>query len=474
MRLEHDSLGSMELPEDVYYGIQTKRALDNFTISRDRIGYYSSFISAIASIKKAAAQANAELGRLPPAASEAIAKAADEVMCGLYVDQFPVDIFQGGGGTSSNMNVNEVIANRATELLTGRKGYDPVHPNTHVNMGQSTNDVIPAAMKIAVFKDTAPLLAVLRETVEEIRNKEIEYSRTVKLGRTCLQDALPVTFGQVFSGYRSLIERQISELEEVRLHLLTLPLPGTAVGTCFGARPGFSAKLYQHLNTITGESYCQAENLFDGLQNADVWMRVSGVLKSIASAYNKISTDLRLMGSGPRAGLNEITLPALQPGSSIMPGKINPVMPEMMMQVAFRVFGNDTTVSLGADRGELELNVWEGVILHAVDESVRLLVNGIPLFNKLCLSGVRVNVDKCLNDAKASLALSTVVATLQDYPTACTIAHQAWDAGKTIEQIVVEKGLLSADDAKKTLDPCVLTDIHVFDQTVESASVRSK
>lgn len=474
MRLEHDSLGSMELPDAVYYGIQTKRALDNFTISRDHVGRYPSFISAIASIKKAAAYANAELGRLPSDVSEAIAKAADEVIGGLYADQFPIDIFQGGGGTSSNMNVNEVIANRATELLTGKKGYEPVHPNTHVNMGQSTNDVIPAAMKMAAFKDTEPLLNALRATAAEIRIKEVEYSRTVKIGRTCLQDALPVTFGQVFSGYRSLIERQISEVEEIRLHLLALPLPGTAVGTCFGSRPGFSAKLYHHLNVITGESYYQADNLFDGLQNADSWMRVSGVLKSVASAYNKISADLRLMGSGPRAGLNEITLPAVQPGSSIMPGKVNPVMPEMMMQVAFRVFGNDATVSIAADRGELELNVWEGVILHAVDESVRLLANGIPLFNKLCFSGLKVNVDKCFGDAKASLALSTVIATLQDYPTACEIAHQAWDSGKNIEQIVVEKGLLDSNDAEKMLDPYVLTDIEAFDQTVESASGGSK
>jgi len=470
MRLEQDSLGSMELPDDVYYGIQTKRAIDNFSISRDQVGRYTSFISAIAAIKKAAALANAELGRLSPPVCDAIVRAADEVIAGLHVDQFPIDIFQGGGGTPTNMNVNEVIANRATELLIGQKGYAPVHPNTHVNMGQSTNDVIPAAMKMAVYKDIESLIQVLRTTASDLRVKEIEHASTIKIGRTCLQDALPVTFGQVFSGYRALIERQIAEIEEVRLHLLALPLPGTAVGTCFGARPGFSDALYRHLEVVTGIPYRKTDNLFDGLQNADSWMRVSAVLKCVASAYNKIAADLRLMGSGPRAGFNEIVLPAVQPGSSIMPGKINPVIPEMMMQVAFRVFGNDATVSIAADRGELELNVWEGVILHAVDESIRLLVNSIPLFNQRCLFGLQINIEKCRNDARASLALSTVIATLQDYPSACAIAHEAWKTERTIEQVVVANGLMTAEAAQRMLDPLVLSDIEAFDRTVESAT----
>ncbi|GHU08517.1 aspartate ammonia-lyase [Betaproteobacteria bacterium] len=474
MRLEQDSLGSMELSDEVYYGIQTKRAIDNFTISRDQVGRYTSFVSAIAAIKKAAALANADLSRLPVPVCDAIVRAADEVIAGLHADQFPIDIFQGGGGTPTNMNVNEVIANRATELLTGHKGYDPVHPNTHVNMGQSTNDVIPAAMKMAVYRDVEPLLQVLRTTASYLGAKEIEHAKTIKIGRTCLQDALPVTFGQVFSGYRSLIERQIAEVEELRLHLQALPLPGTAVGTCFGARPGFSDALYRHLEVVTNVPYRQTDNLFDGLQNADSWMRVSAVLKCVASAYNKIASDLRLMGSGPRAGFNEIILPAVQPGSSIMPGKVNPVIPEMMMQVAFRVFGNDATVSVAADRGELELNVWEGVILHAVDESIRLLVNSIPLFNDCCLLGLQINTEKCLSDAHASLALSTVIATLQDYPSACAIAHEAWKTGRSIEELVVANGLMTAAEAQRLLDPVVLTDIEAFDRTVEFATGRSK
>lgn len=465
-RIESDALGSVEIPDALYYGVQTHRAVENFDISDRKMDDFTPFIESIAQIKKASALANRDLNRLSQEQCDAICRAADDVIGGAMKGQFPLDIFQGGGGTSTNMNVNEVIGNRANEIITGRKGNSAVHPNTHVNMGQSTNDVIPAAMKMAAFTELSQLEESIQCALETLLEKEALFSDVVKLGRTCLQDALPMTMGQMFSGYRSALQRQLVKIQTIRGQLLHLPLPATAIGTCFGCFPGFEKALYAHLSTLLNTPVHREENLFDGLQNADIWIDVSSALKSLASFFNKLSRDLRLMSSGPRAGLNEITLPAVQPGSSIMPGKINPVMPEMMIQVAFRVFGNDASVSLAADQGELELNVWESLILNGISESINLLARSIPLFTDKCLKGITANKKKCAVDAQSSLALSTVLATLVDYPMASRIAKKAYSEQATIKEVVIEEGLLSEEKATALLDPSNLIDIETFERTL--------
>lgn len=468
MRKEKDSLGELSISNDAYFGIQTQRAIDNFGISDRTMDDFPSFITAIAQIKKASALANKNINRITEEQCNAICKAADEIAEGKMQGQFPIDIFHGGGGTSTNMNVNEVIANRATEMITNSKGYDPVHPNTHVNMGQSTNDVIPAAMKMACYLELKHMERSLDHAIAVLKTKEEEFKNVVKLGRTCLQDALPMTLGQMFSGYRSNMERQRGNIANVKKHLLELPLPATAIGTCFGTFPGFEKALYEHLPEVTGTPYCREENLYDGLQNADIWIQVSAALKSTASAFNKLSSDLRLMSSGPRAGLNEINLPAVQPGSSIMPGKINPVMPEMMIQVAFKIFGNDLSVSLAADQGELDLNVWESLILNCIYESITILSKGIILFTDKCLAGLTANEDKCAQDAGSTLALSTVLATLYDYPVASDVAKKAWAENVSVKEIAVREGIFTPEQADVLLDPANLIDINVFESVVKN------
>lgn len=445
-RMEEDALGTRLLPDDLAYGIQTARAVDNFSISGRTIADIEGFVPAIVAIKQAAARANLRTGGLEPAIAEAIEKAAAEYSAKIRRTDFPVDIYHGGGGTAANMNVNEVLANQASEILTGRKGADPVHPNTHVNMGQSTNDVIPSAMKMAVGGQLAALRAEMNGLVDALLVKEKAFADIVKLARTCLQDALPITLGQQFSGYSAAFERQIADIRMLEESCLALPLGATAVGTCFGASAEYRTAVFQELSGLTGKSYRAEHNLFDALQNADHWIHVSSALKATAVTLSKFSADLRLMSSGPRAGFAEIVLPAMQPGSSIMPGKVNPVMPEMMMQVAFRVIGNDATVTRAAE-GELDLNVWESIILEAVSESIRLMRRAIPLFVQGCVAGIEVNVARCLTDASGSLALSTALASIYDYPTASAVAKHAAAHGLSIRDASVAHGLMNAEEA---------------------------
>lgn len=447
MRLEEDALGTRYLPDDTAYGIQTVRAVENFSISGRSIADIEGFVADVILIKQAAARANWRAGTLDGAIADAIDTAAEEQRAGIRREDYPVDIYHGGGGTAANMNVNEVLANRASEILCGCKGADPVHPNTHVNMGQSTNDVIPAAMKMAVGGELSGLSASLTTLVDALWDKETALADVVKLGRTCLQDALPITFGQQFSGYRGAFERQIGEIYGLQAACLGLPLGATAIGTSFGASAQYRQFVFEELSVLTGKAFHPEENLFDALQNADHWLKVSAVLKAVAVSLSKLSADLRLMSSGPRAGLAEINLPAVQPGSSIMPGKVNPVMPEMMMQVAFRVIGNDATVTRAAE-GELDLNVWESIILEAVSESVRLMRRAIPLFVAKCIVGIEVNADVGLADASGSLALSTVLAAIFDYPSASAVAKHAARHGVSIRAASVACGLMSEEDAE--------------------------
>ena len=457
-RVDEDALGTRLMPSDTAYGIQTARAVENFSISGRTIADIEGFVRAIILIKQAAARANRHAGELPPSIAGAIETAAMEQLQGIKRGDFPVDIYHGGGGTAANMNVNEVLANRASEILVGRKGSDPVHPNTHVNMAQSTNDVIPSAMKIAIGNELGSLRGSLAILVEALVEKERAFGDVLKLARTCLQDALPITFGQQFSGYRAAFQRQAQDLEGLEMTCLTLPLGATAVGTGFGSSAGYRRFVYEELRMLTGKAYHPEDNLFDGLQNADHWIQVSGSLKAIAVTLSKLSADLRLMSSGPRAGLAEITLPAVQPGSSIMPGKVNPVMPEMMMQVAFRVIGNDATVTRAAE-GELDLNVWESVILDALSESIRLMRNAIPLFVSGCVSGIEVNSKRGLADASGSLALSTILAAIYGYPAASAVAKYAAHHDLPIGQAAVDCGLMSERDSGRLFaDPSAFTD----------------
>jgi aspartate ammonia-lyase len=457
-RREEDALGLRLIPEHIAYGIQTLRAVENFSISGRTIADIEGFVPAIILIKQAAAKANAQTGALDPVIAQAISAAAAEQLAEVSRNIYPVDIYHGGGGTAANMNVNEVLANRASEILSGVKGPAPVHPNTHVNMSQSTNDVIPSAMKMAIGNELASLREALRLLVEALRQKERVFSRTVKLARTCLQDALPITFGQQFSGYRSALERQSRDLELLEDMCLALPLGATAVGTAFGASARYRALVFDDLRAGTGKNYHVEENLFDALQNADHWIRVSGSLKAIAITLSKLSSDLRLMSSGPRAGFGEIRLPTVQPGSSIMPGKVNPVIPEMMMQVAFRVIGNDATVTRAAE-GELDLNVWESIILEAVSEGIRLMRRAIPLFVSNCVDGIEVNADRGHADASASLALSTALAAIYGYPAASAVAKHAEAQGISVSIAAVECGLMSQADADDLFaDVSVFTD----------------
>jgi aspartate ammonia-lyase len=471
-RVEEDALGTRTMAYETAYGIQTARAVENFSISGRTIADIEGFVPSIILIKQAAARANRQAGELAPSIAEAIDTAAIEQLHGIKRGDFPVDIYHGGGGTAANMNVNEVLANRASEILTARKGSDPVHPNTHVNMAQSTNDVIPSAMKIAIGNELGSLRGSLAVLVEALLEKERALEDVVKLARTCLQDALPITFGQQFSGYRAAFQRQALDLEVLETTCLSLPLGATAVGTSFGSSAAYRQFVYQEMRMLTGKAYHPEDNLFDGLQNADQWIRVSGSLKAIAVTLSKLSSDLRLMSSGPRAGLAEITLPAVQPGSSIMPGKVNPVMPEMMMQVAFRVVGNDATVTRAAE-GELDLNVWESVILDALSESIRLMRKAIPLFVSGCVSGIEVNSKRGLADASGSLALSTILAAIYGYPTASAVAKHAAHHDLSIGQAAVDCGLMSEWDSGRLFsDPAAFTDAERSERLIADLRMR--
>ncbi len=457
MRMEKDALGGLEIDDDVYYGIQTVRAYENFSISGQSIEMYPKLIWSMAVIKKSAALANRDIGVLESEIADAICAAADEIMNGRMKSQFPVDVYQAGGGVSVNMNINEVIANRANEMLTGHKGYDRVHPNVHVNMSQSTNDVLPSAIKLACFLYIQDLLQSLHIIENALAKKVTEFRDVVKISRTCLQDAVPITLGQQFSGYHSFFCRQIEEVETLKKVCLPLVMGATAVGTGIGSYPGYMEKIYQYLPHISGIPVTKENNFFDGLQNADVYLKISSALKCLATGLSKLASDLRMLSSGPRAGFAEITLPAVQPGSSIMPGKINPCIPEMVIQVCFEVYGHDQTITLAVDRGELDLNIWEPIILKNLFASFQLLTNSIVLFTNKCIEGVKANKEICKQYAETSLSLSTVLSSLFGYETACDIAKEAYERGLTIKELAIEKEMLMAEEAEQLLNPIILT-----------------
>ncbi len=455
-RTEHDSLGDKEVPVNAYYGIQTLRALENFPISGIR--QYSEFIIATALIKKAAAMTNMETGKLDRRRGIAISKAAEEIIKGKLHDQFVVDVFQAGAGTSHNMNANEVIANRAIEILCGTKGdYSVIHPNDHVNMSQSTNDVFPSAMRIAAVIATDKLMSELEGLSKALHSKGKEFDRIIKSGRTHLQDAVPIRLGQEFKAYGVIIDNVSKEIMHARERLIVLGIGGSAVGTGVNTHPRYQNKILLHLGRLTGIKFTGSKNLIASMQSMGDFLMFSGVLRLLAVELIKIANDLRLMSSGPRTGLAEIRLPAVQPGSSIMPGKVNPVMAEVLNMTAFQVIGNDTAITLAAQAGQLELNVMMPVINYNLQQSIHLLTNVIKVFTDRCVKGIEASGDRCREFAERSPGLATILNQVIGYEAAAGIAKEALLSGKTIRELVVEKGILSQKDADKLLDPSRMT-----------------
>jgi fumarate hydratase class II len=451
-RTERDSLGDVQVPAGAYYGAQSERARQNFPISGLR--FHRRFIGALGAIKSEAAAVNEAFGALPAELAEAIRAAADEVAVGKLDDHFPLDIFQTGSGTSTNMNANEVISNRAIERLGGEMGSKkPVHPNDHVNRGQSSNDVIPTAIHVAAYgaiaEDLEPALEHLARALEQ---KAEAFAGVVKIGRTHLQDAVPVTLGQEFSGYARQVRQGIARLEAVRPRLAELALGGTAVGTGLNAPPGFASQVIARLARRTGHPFVPAQNYFEALAAKDAAVETSGALKTVAVSLTKIANDIRWLGSGPRCGIGEISLPSLQPGSSIMPGKVNPVIPEAVLMVAAQVVGNDVTVNVAGMSGVFELNVMMPVLAYNLLQSIEILANASHLFADRCVSGLTANEDRAREMVEKSLAMVTSLAPKIGYDRAAEIAKEAFATGRTVRELAEEKGVLPADELAEALD----------------------
>lgn len=456
MRTVHDSMGEMEVPADAYYGASTARARINFPISQRRFG--RGFLRALCLVKAVAARTNVRLGLLAHDLGAAIEAAALEAAEGRFDDDFVVDVFQTGSGTSTNMNANEVIAARAGERLGGARGDGQVHPNDHVNLGQSSNDVFPTAIHIAAMEELEGNLFPAMELLQRaLHAKAEELADVVKAGRTHLQDAVPITLGQEFSGYADVIRHGIQRLGAARHHLAELPIGGTALGTGLNAHPEYRQRMIEELSHITGRRFVPAPNCFEAMQNRDAAVELSGVLKTIAVGLLKMGNDLRLLASGPNTGLAEIELPAIQPGSSIMPGKINPVIPEAVNMVAAQVIGNDATITVAALNGNLDLNVMMPVIAHNLLESLHITGNACHVLATSCIAGISANRERCRDYAERSASLVTALAPAIGYDAAARVYKRALAEGRSLREIVVAEGLLSDADVGHILDLVKLT-----------------
>ena len=444
-RLEHDLLGDYQVPINAYWGVHTARAVDNFPISGVPIGHYRSLIRALAIVKQATAQANFELGELSAEINEAISKACQEVAEGKFDSEFVVDAIQGGAGTSTNMNANEVIANRAIEILGGSKGeYDIVHPLNHVNKSQSTNDVYPTALKLALILEINELLKAMAHLQDAFQGKAIEFKDVIKMGRTQLQDAVPMTLGQEFATFSRMTMEDIQRLQETIPLLREINLGGTAIGTGLNAPVGYAQKACSILSKLSGFDFVVAEDMVEATQDAGVFVMVSGVLKRIAVKLSKTSNDLRLLSSGPRAGLDEINLPPRQAGSSIMPGKVNPVIPEVVNQIAFAVIGNDVTVTMAAEAGQLQLNAFEPIMCRALMMSITQLRQGCYVLADACVSGITANVEKLRLSVEQSIGLVTAISPVLGYENATIVAQKALADDTSVREVVLELGLMTA------------------------------
>jgi aspartate ammonia-lyase len=456
-RIERDSLGERELPADVYYGIQTARAIENFPISGWKP--YPSLVTATIQIKKAAARVNSALGSLDARIAKAIEAAADEILAGRLRDQFVVDPFQAGAGTSHNMNANEVLANRAIELLGGEKGdYSIVHPNDYVNMSQSTNDVFPTAMRLAALEEAGKLISTLDLLAAALRRKSIEFDQIVKSGRTHLQDAVPIRLGQEFGAYATAIRKNADRIARAMEELKEIGLGGTATGTGLNAVPGYRKRVVEELGRLTNQTLRATEDYFEAMQSMSPFVGLSSALRTLATDVIRIANDLRLLNSGPNTGLAEISLPAVQPGSSIMPGKVNPVIAEMTGMVCFQVMGNDLVITMAAQAGQLELNVMMPVIAFNLSMSLSILTNALTVLRERCVEGITANEERCRWYVEHSVSLVTALNPRIGYARAAEIAKRAIAKGKAIRETIEEEGLLTPAELAEVMDTHAMTE----------------
>ena len=462
-RIESDLLGELKVPADAYYGVQTQRALNNYRISNTRMCDYPEYVISIAYVKMAAAAANAELGVLDKTIANAIIAACCEIVDGKFHDQFPIDMMQGGAGTSVNMNANEVIANRALELMGHKKGeYQYCSPNDHVNCAQSTNDAYPTAFRYTFVRMNKHLVASLQALIAAFRAKGVEFKDYIKMGRTQLQDAVPMTAGQEFNAFANNLEEEIANLERNAVLLREINMGGTAIGTGLNAVPGFADLCTRKMSEFCGDELTKASDLVEATPDTGAYVSYSAALKRLAIKLSKICNDLRLMASGPRCGLHEINLPPMAPGSSIMPGKVNPVIPEVTNQVCYKVIGNDTTVAFAAEAGQLQLNVMEPVIAESILESVTWLRNVIDTLRTKCIEGITVNADHCYEMVKNSIGIVTALNPYIGYKGSTKVAKEALETGRSVYDIVLEKGLMTREKLDEALNPAAMLGSHTL------------
>ncbi|MDR0786592.1 MAG: aspartate ammonia-lyase [Gemmatimonadota bacterium] len=454
VREEYDLLGTRSIPNELYYGVQTLRATENFKITGIPVSRYPHMVNALAAVKEATALANHEMGLMDVTVKGAIVAAAQEIRKGALHEQFVVDMLQGGAGTSTNMNANEVIANRALELLGRNRGqYDVVHPNNHVNLSQSTNDVYPTAIKLATYFAIADLISALQALIGSFRKKGVEFADMIKMGRTQLQDAVPMTLGQEFNTFANTLETEITRLEEARGLLREVNMGATAIGTGINTVPGYAESVRKHLADVTGLAITTSPDLIEATQDTSGFVTVSSVLKRLAVKLSKICNDLRLLSSGPRTGLSEINLPPMQPGSSIMPGKVNPVIPEVVNMVCFQVIGNDIAVTMSSEAGQLQLNVFEPVIAYNLFQSIDMLVRGADTLREKCVDGITANESRIRDMVYNSIGLVTALSPFIGYARCTQVAKEALESGRGVYEIVKEKGWLGEKELEEILSP---------------------
>lgn len=457
MRLESDSIGEMEVPGEAYYGVQALRANENFPITGNSLN--PDFIKNMARIKRAAAITNMRAGRLKPEIANAIESACNEVVCGMFASEFIVDGIQGGAGTSANMNMNEVIANRAIEMLCGKKGdYSIVHPNDHVNMAQSTNDVIPTAGKLTVLDLLKKLEKSLKKLDSALYKKADEFDGVIKIGRTQLEDAVPMRLGQSFHAYATMIERDIDRIAKAKKEMYTVNMGATAIGTGINTSEYYFDHIVPTLAKVSGYPLVQADDLFDATENLDGFVRVSSCLKACAINLSKMCNDLRILASGPKAGFGEITLPAMQNGSSIMPGKVNPVIPEVVSQVAFHIIGHDVTITMAAEAGQMELNAFEPVVFYNLFDSITTLTHAVDTLTDNCIIGITANEERCQKLLDASVGITTALCPYIGYKKAASLAKESLRTGVPVKKLVLKHGLMKEKQLDVVLDPYAMTE----------------
>ncbi|EFM01756.1 aspartate ammonia-lyase [Hoylesella marshii] len=460
-RVEADLLGELNVPVNAYYGVQTQRGINNYQISNAKMSDYPDYVIAMAYVKLAAVEANHEVGLINDEITNAIAQACKEIIDGKWHEDFPVDMVQGGAGTSVNMNANEVIANRALEIMGHKRGeYQYCSPNDHVNCAQSTNDAYPTAIRLAVVRMNKGLVASLTDLVKAFRKKAEEFKDNIKMGRTQLQDAVPMTSGQEFAAFANNLEEELANLEYNVGMLREINMGGTAIGTGLNAVPGYAKKCTERLSALTGEPLVLAKDLVEATPDTGDYVSYSGALKRLAVKLSKICNDLRLMASGPRCGLHEINLPPMAPGSSIMPGKVNPVIPEVTNQVCFKVIGNDTTINMAAEAGQLQLNVMEPIITECLFESIEWLRKVMNTLREKCIEGITVNAAHNMNTVKNSIGIVTALNPYIGYKNSTKVAKESLETGKSVYDIVLEKGLLTKEQLDSMLDPKKMLNAH--------------